>query len=394
MRIRDIRAATIRLEPPMRTTPRVPRQPTPGFASPMLRYPDYPRARWSAGWSRVAVTVTAEDGTTGFGFTNHGAPVREIVNGHFAPLLADSDAMATEMHWDAMRRASAPYGSAGLASYAMSAVDIALWDLKGKLLKRPVYELLGGPQKSAIECYASNTDLQWGTPESIAWFLELGFRAVKVFLRDGPEAGISGVRRAEELVASTREQVGPDVEVMVDAWISLNVEQAVRIGEAIRPYRPKWLEDYLLPEDMQGYRRVRERLPGAVLASGEHWYTLQPFAEAAAHGLVDILQPDLAWCGGITAGQKVAHLAEAHGLTMIVHGGMNYPWGQHLSLAMPAIIMGERSEGVSPPGVPLEEMTLLPGTPAIVGGKVRPTDAPGLGLEIDIAWLEARATPS
>jgi L-rhamnonate dehydratase len=179
---------------------------------------------------------------------------------------------------------------------------------------------------------------------------------------------------------------------MVDAWISLNVEQAVRIGEAIRPYRPKWLEDYLLPEDMQGYRRVRERLPGAILASGEHWYTLQPFAEAAAHGLVDILQPDLAWCGGITAGQKIAHLAEAHGLTMIVHGGMNYPWGQHLSLAMPAIIMGERSEGVSPPGVPLEEMTLLPGTPTIKDGKVRPSDAPGLGLEIDVSWVETRAT--
>ncbi|NBT94608.1 MAG: hypothetical protein EBT47_06315 [Chloroflexi bacterium] len=76
---------------------------------------------------------------------------------------------------------------------------------------------------------------------------------------------------------------------------------------------------------------------------------------------------------------------------MIVHGGMNYPWGQHLSLAMPAIPMGERSEGVSPPGVPLEEMSLLPGTVPIRNGRVRPTDAPGLGLEISTAWLEARA---
>jgi len=357
----------------------------------MLRYPEFGRSRWNATWKRVAVVVTADDGTEGFGFTNHGEPVREIINGHFAPVLTGQDCLATEKHWDIMRRISAPYGSAGLASYAMSAVDIALWDLKGKVLGRPVYELLGGPQKDTIDCYASNTDLAYGTANSIEWFLELGFRAVKVFLREGPEGGIGAVRRTEELVAQTREQVGPDVEVMVDAWISLNVEHAVRLGEALRPYRIKWLEDYLLPEDLDGYQRVRDRLPGIVLASGEHWYTMQPFAHAAAKGLVDILQPDLAWCGGITAGQKIAHLAEAHGLTMIVHGGMNYPWGQHLSLAMPAIPMGERSEGVSPPGVPLEEMSLLPGTVPIRNGRVRPTDAPGLGLEISTAWLEARA---
>ena len=100
--------------------------------------------------------------------------------------------MATEKLWDVMRRSSAPYGSAGLASYAISAVDIALWDLKGKLLGRPVYELLGGPQKESIPCYASNTDLSYGTEQSIAWFLELGFEAVKLFLREGPEAGIGG----------------------------------------------------------------------------------------------------------------------------------------------------------------------------------------------------------
>jgi L-rhamnonate dehydratase len=391
VKIKSIRAATIDLSPRPTTSPRVPKQPTDGFSSPMLRYPEFGRSRWNATWKRVAVVVTADDGTEGFGFTNHGEPVREIINGHFAPVLTGQDCLATEKHWDIMRRISAPYGSAGLASYAMSAVDIALWDLKGKVLGRPVYELLGGPQKDAIDCYASNTDLAYGTANSIEWFLELGFRAVKVFLREGPEGGIGAVRRTEELVAQTREQVGPDVEVMVDAWISLNVEHAVRLGEALRPYRIKWLEDYLLPEDLDGYQRVRDRLPGIVLASGEHWYTMQPFAHAAAKGLVDILQPDLAWCGGITAGQKIAHLAEAHGLTMIVHGGMNYPWGQHLSLAMPAIPMGERSEGVSPPGVPLEEMSLLPGTVPIRNGRVRPTDAPGLGLEISTAWLEARA---
>jgi L-rhamnonate dehydratase len=391
VKIKDVRAAMVDLAPQPVTAPRVARQATEGFASPMLRYPEFPRAHWSAHWRRAAVVVTAEDGTFGLGFTNHGGPVQEIINGHFAPLLVGQDCEATEKLWDVMRRVSAPYGTAGLASYAISAVDIALWDLKGKLLRRPVYELLGGPQKESVPCYASNTDLSYGTENSIAWFLELGFRAVKLFLRQGPEAGIEGIRRSEEIVARTREQIGPDVELMVDGWISLNVEYAVRLGEALRPYRIKWLEDYLLPEDMEGYMRVRERLPSMILASGEHWYTIHPFALAASRGLVDILQPDLAWCGGISAGLRICHLAEAHGLTVITHGGMNYPWGQHLAMAMPAIPMGERSEGVAPPGVPLEEMTVLPGTVPIRNGRVRPTDAPGLGLEITREWLESKA---
>jgi L-rhamnonate dehydratase len=390
MKIKSIRAATVEVAPPIKTKPRVPAQPTDGFASPMLRYPELKRADWHAHWHRSAVVVTADDGTWGFGMTNHAGPVSEIVNGHFAHLLVGQDCMATERLWDMMRRSSASYGTQGLASYAISAVDNALWDLKGKLLGRPVYELLGGPQKDDIPCYASNTVLTYGTEHSIAWFLELGFKAVKVFLREGPETGIAGVRRSEELVARTREQIGPDVELMVDGWISLDVEHTVRLGEALRPYRIKWLEDYLLPEDMEGYMRVRERLPGVTLATGEHWYGLHPFALAASRGLVDILQPDLAWCGGISAGVRICHLAEAHGLTVVTHGGMNYPWGQHLAMAMPAIPLGERSEGVAPPGVPLEEMTLLPGTVPIKNGRVRPTDAPGLGLEITLEWLESK----
>jgi L-rhamnonate dehydratase len=388
VKIKEIRAVAVDITPRPTTPPRVPRQPVDGFISPMARYPEFKRADWSSRWRRTACVVTAEDGTWGLGLTIHGGPVERVINDHFAPVLAGQDCMATEKLWDLMRRISAPYGSAGLASYAISAVDIALWDLKGKLLGRPVYELLGGPQKERIPCYASNTDIAYGTEHSIAWFLELGFKAVKLFLRHGPEAGIEGIRRDEELVARTRAQVGDDVELMVDAWMSLNVEYTVRLMEALRPYRVKWLEDYLLPDDLEGYGKVRQRLPGAVLATGEHWYTIHPFALAASQGLVDILQPDVAWVGGITAAVRICHLAEAHGLTVISHAGMNYPFGQHLALAMPAIPMGERSEGVAPPGVPLAEMVALPGTVPIKDGFVRPSDAPGFGLEVTKDWLE------
>jgi len=391
MEIRSIRAAAVDIAPRPGTPPRVPRQAVGGFVSPMERYPELPRPSWAAPWKRCACVVTAEDGTWGLGLTIHGGPVERVINDHFAPVLGGQNCLATEKLWDMMQRISAPYGASGLASYAISAVDLALWDLKGKLLGRPVYELLGGPQKERIFCYASNTDLAYGTEHSIAWFLELGFRAVKLFLREGPEAGVAGLRRSEELVARAREQVGGDVELMVDGWMSLDVEYTVRLAEALRPYRVKWLEDALLPNDLESYSRLRQRLPGAILATGEHWYTVAPFAAAAGRGLVDILQPDVAWVGGISAAVRICHLAEAHGQSVISHGGMNYPWGQHLAYAMPAIPWGERSEGVAPPGVPLDEMVALPGTAPIRGGYVRPSDAPGFGLEVTREWLEQRA---
>jgi L-alanine-DL-glutamate epimerase-like enolase superfamily enzyme len=316
MKIQSIRAAAVDVTPRPSTTPRVARQTVSSFVSPMERYPDIPRTTWASPWKRTACVVTAEDGTWGVGLTIHGGPVERVINDHFAKVLEGQSCLATEKLWDVMQRISAPYGATGLASYAISAVDLALWDLKGKLLGRPVYELLGGPQKDQIFCYASNTDLSYGTENSVAWFLELGFRAVKLFVREGPEA---------------------------------------------------------------------------ILATGEHWYTVHPFAAAAARGLVDILQPDVAWVGGITAAVRICHLAEAYGQTVVTHAGMNYPWGQHLAYAMPAIAWGERSEGVAPPGVPLEELVALPGTVPIRNGIVRPSDAPGFGLEITREWLEERA---
>ena len=391
MKIKEIRAVAVNLNPQSKTQARVARVDTDGFITPMARYTDFKRGDWGSNWTRVACVVTAQDGTWGLGLTTHSGPVLPLINDHFGPLLVGQDCMATEKTWELMRRASAPYHSAGLPSYAISAVDNAMWDLKGKLLRRPVYELLGGPQKDKIFCYASNTDISYGTEDSIAWFLELGFKAVKLFARHGPESGIDGIRKTEELVARTREQIGDNVELMLDAWMSLNVEYVVRLVEALKPYRLKWLEDYLLPEDMDSYFKVRQRVPSQILATGEHWYTIHPFALAAGQGLVDILQPDVQWAGGVTALVIICHIAEAHGLTVISHAGMNYPYGQHLSYAMPAIQWGERSEGVSPPGVPLEERVVLPGTPVIKDGYLTPSNAPGFGIEITKEWLESKA---
>ena len=390
MNIKSIHAAIVDLSPNQTTQPRVPKQPTDGFISPMERYPEFKRGDWGNKWKRIACVVTAEDGTWGLGTTINSGPVENIINAHFAPVLTGQNCMATEKLWDIMRRSASPYHAAGLPSYAISAVDNALWDLKGKILKRPVYELLGGPQKDKIFCYASNTDISYGTKNSIEWFLELGFKAVKLFARYGAESGIEGIRKTEELVAQTREQIGDDVELMLDGWMSFNVEYTVRLAEALKPYRLKWIEDYVLPEDMDSYQKIRQRLPGHVLATGEHWHTIHPFAVAASQGLVDIFQPDVQWVGGVSSLIRICHIAEAHGQTVISHAGMNYPYGQHVSFAMPAIQWGERSEGVSPPGVPLEERVSLPGTPVIKNGYLTPSDAPGFGIEVTKDWLESK----
>ena len=352
-------------------------------ASPMARYPAYKarRSSWSAKWKSTVCIVTAADGTFGLGVSSFAGPVSRIINDHFSPHIVGENCMATEKLFDMMSRLATPYGSQGMASYAISAVDLALWDLKGKVLNRPVYELLGGPQKEKIFCYATGFES--------AWYLELGFRAMKLPFPYSPADGEEGLRKAEELVAAVRDQIGPDVALMLDCWMALDVDYTVRLAERLRPYRLRWIEDYLLPDDTEGFSQVRQRLPWQTLATGEHWYMPQSFARAANQRPVDILQPDPLWVGGISACLRICHIAEAAGLEVIPHGGMNLPYGQHLAYAMPAITWGERSGGVSAPGVPLAETVALPGTAVIEDGYLVPSDAPGFGIEVDRALLES-----
>ena len=304
-------------------------------AGPLERYPRYKSRRVSVGnppWRQTLCMVEADDGTTGLGLTTHAGPVLSIINEHYRDQLVGEPVMATEKCFDMMVRMSAAYGNQGLTSFAISAVDLALWDLKGKLLQRPVYELLGGPQKERIFCYATGFNIEW--------FVELGFRAVKLPMPYGPEDGIDGLYKTEEMVADAREKIGDAVELMLDCWMALDVEYMVRLAEILKPYQLRWIEDYLLPDDMAGFAAVRRRLLGQGLATGEHWYLPQTFALAAEQQLVDIFQPDVKWVGGLSAAVRICHIAEAAGLDVVPHGGMNDPYGQHLIFALPGYGLG------------------------------------------------------
>ena len=378
MKIKEVRAIEIELNPQPKTSPR----PSTRDKELVMNRPidRYPKSGTDGDWKRPACIITAEDGTWGFGISLFGTPVASLINTVYAPRLIGENCMAIEKLWDMMVRLSTPFGASGLASYAVSAVDCALWDLKGKILQRPVYELLGGPQKEKIFCYASGFDQEW--------YMELGFKATKLFCPYGPEHGMEGLRKLEEMVADARQRIGDNIELMLDAWTTFDVEFTVRLAEVLKPYKLKWIEDYISSEDLVGYHAVRQRIPWQTLASGEHWYLPTVFASAASRRLVDIFQPDVLWCGGITSAMKICHIAQANGITVITHAGMNYPYGQHLAFAMPSITWGERSEGVSLPGIPLEEMVKLPGTAVIQDGYLVPSDAPGFGLEIDQEWIE------
>ncbi len=351
-------------------------------ANPMSRYPSVKRHRslWTPRWEGVWCKVTAEDGTWGIGNTAHGRPAAAVIDDHLAPQLVGEDCMAGGKLADMMFRLTKPYGSAGLASYAVSAVDLALWDLRGKLLGKPVYELLGGPHKEQgrVFCYCTGNDVDW--------YQELGFRAFKLACPYGPADGLDGLRMNEEFVAKAREQIGNACELMLDCWMAFDVEYTVRLAETLRPYRLKWIEECLIPEDVDGHIALRQRLPWQTLATGEHWYTHVPFQWAASHRVVDVLQPDITWCGGLSTCQKIAAAADGAGISVILHAGGLTTYGQHFTYATPSAPWCEYFVG-SPPGVPLEDVWQVPGLAVAKDGYLAPSDAPGFGMEIPEGWL-------
>ncbi|HHX65494.1 MAG TPA: hypothetical protein GX702_11460 [Chloroflexi bacterium] len=190
----------------------------------------------------------------------------------------------------------------------------------------------------------------------------------------------------EAFVAHAREMVGDDAELMLDCYMAFDVEYTVQLAERLRPYRLRWIEEYLIPEDIDGHVMVRKRLPSQTLATCEHMHTPWPFRRLIQLGAVDILQPDILWCGGLTACRRIAEMADSAGLTVMLHGGANNAYGQHLTCAMPNMPWAEYFVATAP-GVPLEEAT-LPGMPVPTQGVVTPIDAPGFGVEIPDEWLE------
>jgi len=207
------------------------------IATPMSRYPEYRQSRRSFGINvlgTLVVEIEAADGTIGFAVTTGGEPAAFIVERHLARFLEGRDPTATEKIWDQMYFATQYYGRKGLVVNAISGVDLALWDLLGKLRREPVYQLLGGAVRDELVFYAT------GARPDLA--KQLGFIGGKLPLHHGPAEGEEGLERNLAALAEMRSRVGRDFWLMLDCWMSLDLPYAVRLSHGARDHGLKWIE--------------------------------------------------------------------------------------------------------------------------------------------------------
>lgn len=348
---------------------------------PINKYPEFsnlPGRMPGMGGGDVWVQVTAEDGTFGLGCCSFGEVTASVVDYIFSPLLTGRDVFATEFLNDLMWRSVQRLGSAGHVAVAQSGIDLALWDLKGKLLDLPVYRLLGGPCRDKILLYTTGDDLDWAH--------ELGFRHFKITNPVHYDMGTAGINILEEKVARARDTVGADADLMVNSVMSYNVEFTVQLAERLRPYHLRWLEEPLIPTELTGHRRIKEAVPWLTIATGEDHHGRHAFRQLIDERAADVLQPDLKWCGGLTEAVKIYAMAEAAGLVTVPHGGANTPFGQHFAFAFPESPIAEYWLG-SEPGIPLEEVRTIPGMAMPVNGWLVPSNAPGFGIEAKTEWI-------
>lgn len=331
--------------------------------------------------------IEADSGVIGIG-----GPFPEeqgyFIRRSFRPLLLDQDPLAIERIWDRLYR-HAVHGRKGVEMMALSVVDCALWDLKGNHFQAPVCSLLGGPVRTAVPAYASALGYSLEPDrvrERARQIVAAGYGATKWFFRDGPTDGKAGMERNERLVRTLREAVGPDVDIMLDCWMSWDVPYTIRMARRLAPYEPRWLEEPVLPDKIDQYAAIR-RAVDIPVSGGEHEYTRWGLKQLMDAGACDILQPDIYWAGGISEMMKICALASAYDLPVVPHGHST-PASIHLIAAWPVVTC------------PLLEYLIKwneihqfflrhPLKP--VNGQVTVPTAPGLGMTLDRDKCESMA---
>ena len=271
------------------------------------------------------VEIETDEGVTGFSGPFR-EPAAHIVASQLRPILMGRDPRATEQLWDIMFRLFV-HGRQGEPMHAISAVDLALWDLKGKWLGQPLWQILGGSTRTRIPIYCSALGfevLDMGkVRERATMFKEMGIKAQKWFFRFGPTSGREGLHKNVELVRTLRETLGDDYEIMLDCWQSFDYRYTVELARAIEDYRPYWIEESIMPDRVDAYRKLRDKIRIPV-AGAEHEYTRWGMLRFLEKQALDIYQPDPIWCGGLSETLKIAALTTAHDVICIPHGGSTY----------------------------------------------------------------------
>ncbi|PJF47515.1 MAG: mandelate racemase/muconate lactonizing enzyme family protein [Chloroflexi bacterium] len=357
-----------------------------------------------ASFDAVLVTVTTSTGLVGYGEAKAGvgsaavcASLVTCVREELRPLLIGQDPRQINRLWERMYngvrdhyaltrgRAFPILGRRGLTIAAMSGVDMALWDLGGKLLECPVVQLLGGTCRDAMPAYASGgwADVD-GIGQQLLGYVNQGFRAVKmrVGVMDGDvDTSVARVRAA-------RQALGPKIKLMADAHGTYSVPEAKRFCDGVADCDLFWFEEPVNADDRDGAAEVRAHAQMPI-AAGESEFTRFDFRDLIQRRAVDVLQPDLAICGGITEGRRIAALAEAHQLALAPHlwgSALSFAAGLHLAFASPSAIILEYSLGANPllRELPEEQIEVHDG---MIAAPVRP----GLGVTPRQAFVERYA---
>jgi L-alanine-DL-glutamate epimerase-like enolase superfamily enzyme len=286
-----------------------------------------------------------------------------------------------------MYRKTMAFGRKGVALVAISALDIALWDLMGKSAKQPVFRLLGGRTKAKIPVYASRL---YSVPldqlaQEAASYKAQGYKAMKLRFGWGPIDGAEGMARNVELIRTVRETVGDEIDIMADAYMGWSLDYAKRMMRLIEPFNLRWLEEAIIPDDINGYHELR-RFGSTPIAAGEHEFTSYGFRQMIEARALDYFQFDTNRVGGITAARKIQALAEAYSIPVVPHAGQMHNYH---------VVMASLNSPIAEyfPMVDVEVGNelfwyIFKGEPQAVDGYIDLDDnLPGLGLEIDEAAL-------
>jgi L-rhamnonate dehydratase len=340
-------------------------------------YPKYQHslAAWRVHFWQIVVRVETDAGLVGLGYGGGGVAAVEVVNRHFRELLLDRDVDSPAdiaAIWDDLYAASLPYGRRGLAVMALSGVDLALWDLLAKAEGLPVYKLIGRRQKEQVRAYATGVD-----PE---WYRDLGFTAHKFPHRWTGD--LAEYEQAANSAARARRLFGPEALLMVDSYMSWDAAVTQEMARRLAEYDIYWFEDVLTPDHLTEQARLRELVKPVLIAGGEHEFTPYGFAEVARHQALDIWQPDVTWCGGITATLRIIDLAEGVGARVVPHRGGEV-WGLHIIVATACDDLAE----VLPGQHHVHKDQLWFDEPIPVNGYLSPTEAPGFGVTLNEALI-------
>ena len=273
------------------------------------------------GW--VIVEIFTDSGLIGIGNAALSPIVtKSLIDTYLKPILLGADPWDTEFLWQQMYRRTIAFGRKGVAMTAISAVDIALWDILGKDAKQPVYRLLGGRTKERIPVYASrlySMPLDELRLEAQKYKQE-GYTAMKLRFGWGPVDGAAGMLKNIELVQTVREVIGYGVDLMVDAYMGWTLDYAKRMLPRLEGFNIRWLEEAVIPDDTRGYKTLKSygRVP---IAGGEHEFTIFGFRELLEADALDYIQFDTNRVGGISQARKISALAESFQVPVVPHAG-------------------------------------------------------------------------